>query len=242
MKSTFKARRIFTLSAAGLLLAAMLVQAADVAKQPARTSPAWLRDGVIYEIFPRDFSSAGDLNGVTAQLDRLKNLGVTILWTMPIHPIGEKFRKGGFGSPYSIKDYYAVDPNYGTVDDYKRLVSEAHKRGLKVIMDVVPNHTAWDSVLMKHPEFYKQDAKGKIIPPLPEWTDVAALNYTSPQLREYMIAMFKYWVQTCDVDGFRCDVASMVPTDFWVQARTELEKTKPDIMMLAEASKPELLV
>ena len=242
MKSTFKARRIFTLPAAGLLLAAMLVQAADVSKQPARTSPAWLRDGVIYEIFPRDFSSAGDLNGVTAQLDRLKDLGVTILWTMPIQPIGEKGRKGCFGSPYSIKDYYAVDPNYGTVDDYKRLVSEAHKRGLKVIMDVVPNHTAWDSVLMKHPEFYKQDAKEKIIPPLPEWTDVAALNYTSPQLREYMIAMFKYWVQTCDVDGFRCDVASMVPTDFWVQARTELEKTKPDIMMLAEASKPELLV
>jgi cyclomaltodextrinase len=242
MNSTFKARRIFTLPAAGLLLAAMLVQAADVSKQPARTPPAWLRDGVIYEIFPRDFSSAGDLNGVTAQLDRLKDLGVTILWTMPIQPIGEKCRKGSFGSPYSIKDYYAVDPNYGTLDDYKRLVSEAHKRGLKVIMDVVPNHTAWDSVLMKHPEFYKQDANGKITPPVPEWTDVAGLNYASPQLREYMIAMFKYWVQTCDVDGFRCDVASMVPTDFWVQARTELEKTKPDIMMLAEASKPELLV
>lgn len=219
----------------------MLVQAADVSKQPARTSPAWLRDGVIYEIFPRDFSSVGDLNSVTAQLDRLKDLGVTILWTMPIHPIGEKLRKGGFGSPYSIKDYYAVDPNYGTVDDYKRLVSEAHKRGLKVIMDLVANHTAWDSVMMKHPEFYKQDANGKIMPPVPEWTDVAGLNYASPQLREYMIAMFKYWVQTCDVDGFRCDVASMVPTDFWVQARTELEKIKPDIMLLAEASKPELL-
>jgi cyclomaltodextrinase / maltogenic alpha-amylase / neopullulanase len=242
MNSTFKARRIFTLPAAGLLLAAMLVQAADVSKQPARTSPAWLRDGVIYEIFPRDFSSTGDLNGITAQLDRLKDLGVTILWTMPIHPIGEKLRKGGFGSPYSIKDYYAVDPNYGTVDDYKRLVSEAHKRGLKVIMDLVANHTAWDNVMMKHPEFYKHDAQGKVIPPVPEWTDVAGLNYGSPALREYMIAMFKYWVQTCDVDGFRCDVASMVPTDFWVQARTELEKTKPDIMMLAEASKPELLV
>jgi len=241
MKSTFKARRIFTLPAVGLLLAAMLVRAADVSKQPARTPPAWLRDGVIYEIFPRDFSSAGDLNGVTAQLDRLKDLGVTILWTMPIQPIGEKGRKGSLGSPYSIKDYYAVDPNYGTVDDYKRLVSEAHKRGLKVIMDVVPNHTAWDSALMQHPEFYKQDANGKIIPPLPEWTDVAGLNYASPQLREYMIAMFKYWIQTCDVDGFRCDVASMVPMDFWEQARTDLEKIKPDIMMLAEASKPELL-
>ncbi|MGO8838295.1 MAG: alpha-amylase family glycosyl hydrolase [Limisphaerales bacterium] len=241
MKSSFKACRILLLLAAGPWLAAMPAQAGDVSNQPARSTPAWLRDGVIYEIFPRDFSSAGNLNGVTAQLDRLKDLGVTILWTMPIQPIGEKGRKGSLGSPYSIKDYYAVDPDYGTVDDYKRLVSEAHKRGLKVIMDVVPNHTAWDSVLMKHPEFYKQDAKGNIIPPLPEWTDVASLNYASPQLRAYMIAMFKYWIQTCDVDGFRCDVASMVPTDFWEQARAELEKTKPDIMMLAEASKPELL-
>jgi glycosidase len=241
MKITLKDRRIFTLSVAGLLLGAMLVRAADVSKLPARPSPAWLRDGVIYEIFPRDYSSAGDLNGVTAQLDRLQDLGVTILWTMPIQPIGEKCRKGALGSPYSIKDYYAVDASYGTVDDYKRLVSEAHKRGLKVIMDLVANHTSWDSVLLQHPEFYKQDANGKIISPLPEWADVAGLNYANPQLRAYMIAMFKYWVQTCDVDGFRCDVASMVPTDFWEQARTELEKTKPDIMMLAEASKPELL-
>jgi cyclomaltodextrinase len=241
LKCTFNVCRIFALAVAGLSLAALLAQAADVSKQPARTPPDWLRDGVIYEIFPRDFSSAGDLNSVTAQLDRLKDLGVTILWTMPIHPIGEKGRKGSFGSPYSVKDYYAVDPNYGTLDDYKRLVSEAHKRGLKVVMDMVPNHTAWDSVLMQHPEFYKQDVNGKIIPPLPEWNDVAGLNYASPQLREYMIAMLKYWVQTCDVDGFRCDVASMVPTDFWNRARTELEKTKPDIMMLAEASKPELL-
>jgi cyclomaltodextrinase len=241
MNCTFTIRRIIILPAAGLLLAAMLAQAADVSKLPARTPPAWLRDGVIYEIFPRDFSAAGDLNGVTAQLDRLKDLGVTILWTMPIHPIGEKGRKGSYGSPYSVKDYYAVDPSYGTVDDYKRLVSEAHKRGLKVIMDAVPNHTAWDSVLMKHPEFYKQDADGKIIPPQPEWTDVAGLNYASPELRAYMIEMFKSWVQTCDVDGFRCDVASGVPTDFWNQARAELEKTKPDIMLLAEASKPELM-
>ena len=241
MNCTFKARRILSLAVAGLWGATMLVQAADVAKLPARTSPDWLRNGVIYEIFPRNFSAAGDLNGVIAQLDRLKSLGVTILWTMPIQPIGEKGRKGSLGSPYSIKDYYAVDPHYGTVDDYKRLVSEAHKRGLKVILDVVPNHTAWDSVLMQHPEFYKQDANGKIIPPLPEWADVAGLNYTNPQLREYMIAMLKYWIQTCDVDGFRCDVAYMPPTVFWNQARTELEKTKPDIIMLAEASKPELL-
>ncbi len=217
-------------------------RAENLSQIPSRTSPTWLRDGVIYEIFPRDFSTAGTLNGVTARLDELKDLGVTILWTMPIHPIGEKFRKGDFGSPYSIRDYYAVDPHYGTLSDFKRLVAEAHKRNLKVIMDLVANHTAWDSVMMQHPEYYKQNAAGKIVPPVPEWTDVAGLNYGNPKLRDYMITMMKYWVQTCDVDGFRCDVASMVPTDFWEAARAQLESLKPDIMLLAEASKPELLV
>jgi glycosidase len=241
MNVKLKAGRKLVLVLAVLLLAPGFARAGDPAKQTARIPPAWLRDGVIYEIFPRDFSAAGNLNGVTAKLDQLKNLGVTVLWIMPIHPIGEKCRKGDFGSPYSIRDYYAVDPNYGTVDDFKNLVAGAHQRGLKVIMDLVANHTAWDSVLMTNKDFYKQDAAGNIIPPVPEWTDVAGLNYANPRLREYMIAMMNYWIQTCDVDGFRCDVASAVPTDFWEQARAELEKNKPDIMMLAEASKPELL-
>jgi cyclomaltodextrinase len=241
MKNIINVRRFFVLSAVGLLLATVLVQAADVSKQPARISPDWLRNGVIYEIFPRDFSAAGNLNGVTAKLDQIKDLGVTVLWIMPIHPIGEKGRKGDFGSPYSIRDYYAVDPNYGTLDDFKNLVAGAHQRGLKVIMDLVANHTSWDSVMITNKDFYKQDANGNIISPDPGWTDVAGLNYANPQLREYMIAMMKYWIQTCDVDGFRCDVAWGVPTDFWEQARAALETTKPDIMMLAEASKPELL-
>ena len=232
-----------SLLAAGCLFAGAIVHAGqDFSHETAPASPPWLRDGVIYEIFPRDFSPTGNLAGVTARLDELKKLGVTILWIMPIHPIGEKFRKGEFGSPYSISDYYAVDSNYGTLDDFKRLVAEAHQRGLKVIMDLVADHTAWDSVMMKHPEFYKQDAQGRSLPPIPEWTDVAGLNYTSPQLCDYMIAMMKYWVQTCDIDGFRCDVASMVPTGFWLEARAELKKIKPDLMLLAEASKPELLV
>ncbi len=169
--------------------------------------------------FHATFPAGGNLDGVTARLDELKDLGVTILWIMPIHPIGETLRKGPFGSPYSIKDYYAVDPHYGTVDDFKRLVAEAHKRNMKVIMDLVVNHTAWDSVMMRHPEYYKHNAAGKIISPVPAWSDVAALNYANPQLREYVITMMKYWVQTCDVDGFRCDVASMVPIDFWESAR-----------------------
>jgi cyclomaltodextrinase len=235
-------KRIIVWFTTALILVSPRVRAnVDVSGITARPSPDWLRSGTIYEIFPRDFSGAGNLNGVTAKLDALHSLGVNILWTMPIHPIGEKFRKGEFGSPYSIKDYYAVDPNYGTVGDYKRLVSEAHKRDMKVIMDLVANHTAWDSVMMLYPEFYKHDAQGKIISPVPAWTDVAALNYDNPELRQYMIAMLKYWIKTCDVDGFRCDAAAMLPTDFWEESRTELAKVKPDIMLLAEASKPELL-
>ena len=213
----------------------------EISTLNARPSPAWLRSGTIYEIFPRDFSPAGNLAGVTAKLDELHQLGVNILWTMPIHPIGEKFRKGDFGSPYSIKDYYAVDPHYGTLADFQALVAGAHQRGMKVIMDLVANHTAWDSVMMTNHDFYKQDAAGEVIPPVPEWTDVAGLNYASPGLRQYMITMLKYWVRTADVDGFRCDVASMVPTDFWEQVRRELTTIKPDIILLAEASKPELL-
>ncbi len=227
-----------------LLFSALFVARADrdVSRTSARTSPQWLRDGVIYEVFPRNFSAGGDLKGVTAGLDQLQRLGVTIVWLMPVHPIGDKCRKGAFGSPYSISDYYAITPDYGTVADLKQLVAEAHQRNMKVIMDIVANHTAWDSVMMAHPEFYKRDASGKPLPPVPDWSDVAGLDYSNPQLREYMIAMMKHWIKECDVDGFRCDVAYMVPTDFWEQARTELQKEKPDIMLLAEANKPELLV
>lgn len=225
-----------------LMLLAPLVRAdALPADATARSSPDWLRDGTIYEIFPRDFSPAGNLAGVTAKLDQLHQLGVDILWLMPIHPIGEKFRKGDYGSPYSVRNYYAIDPQYGTLADFKALVNGAHQRGMKVIMDIVANHTAWDSVMMTNKAFYKHDASGHVIPPVPEWTDVAGLNYNNPQLRQYMIAMLEYWVKTADVDGFRCDVAYMVPTSFWEEARAALTKIKPNIIMLAEASKPELL-
>jgi cyclomaltodextrinase / maltogenic alpha-amylase / neopullulanase len=243
VKSQLFGKDLFVFLFAALLVLVSLHVGArmDVSGVTARPSPDWLRSGTIYEIFPRDFSLAGNLGGVTAKLDELHGLGVNILWTMPIHPIGNKFRKGKFGSPYSVKDYYAVDPNYGTVSDYKQLVSEAHKRGMKVIMDLVADHTAWDSVMVQHPDYYKHDSKGNIIPPVPEWTDVAALDYSNPKLRHYMIAMLKYWVQTCNVDGFRCDAAAMVPTDFWKQVRIELTKVKPDIILLAEASQPDLL-
>ena len=168
----------------GLLVFAALTTFAAEPVKCAVSSPQWLRQGTIYEIFPRDFSPEGNFNGITARLDDLKDLGVNILWLMPINPPGEKLRKGTLGSPYAVRDYYAINPDYGTEADLKRLISEAHQRGLKVIIDIVANHTAWDSVLMQHPEFYKHDASGKIMPPNKDWTDVAGLNYANPELRQ----------------------------------------------------------
>ena len=144
---------------------------------------------MVYEIFPRNFSASGDFKGITARLDELKDLGVDVLWLMPIQPSGEKGKKGTLGSPYAVRDYYAISPALGSTNDFRELVAAAHQRGLKVILDVVANHTAWDSVLMSQPEFYKQDASGKVVPPVPEWSDVAGLNYANPALRTYMIAM-----------------------------------------------------
>jgi len=213
----------------------------DVSKEVARSTRDWVRDGVIYEIYPRAFSPEGNFKAVTSKLDDLKQLGVTILWLMPIHPIGQEKKKGTIGSPYAVRDYYGINPDYGTKRDLQQLISEAHRRGMKVIIDVVANHTSWDSVLMKHPEFYKRDAEGNITYPH-DWYDIAALNYSNQQLRVYMTDMLKYWLRDFELDGFRCDVAGEVPTDFWENARVELEKIRPDIVMLAEAHKPELLV
>ena len=160
---------------------------------------------------------------------------------MPIHPIGQDKKKGTIGSPYAVRDYYAINPDYGTKEDFKKLITEAHRRGMKVIIDIVANHTSWDSVMMKWPEFYERDAKGQITYPH-DWSDVAELNYENPKLRRYMIDMLKYWIREFDLDGFRCDVAEEVPTDFWENARAELDKIKPDIVMLAEGHKAELLL
>ena len=213
----------------------------DVSKESARPIKPWIRDAVVYEVFPRAFSKEGTFNAITAKLDRLKELGVTILWLMPIHQIGQEKKKGTIGSPYAVRDYYSINPEYGTSDDFRRLIAEAHKRGLKVIIDIVANHTSWDSVLMKNPEFYRRDAQGKIIWPY-DWTDIAWLNYENPKLRDYMIDMLKHWIREFDLDGFRCDVAGEVPVEFWERARVEIEKIKPDIVMIAEASKPDLMV
>jgi cyclomaltodextrinase / maltogenic alpha-amylase / neopullulanase len=235
-------RSAYCLIAFVLLTPGILAQDAGsgIGSTPARTSPEWLKSGVIYQIFVRSFSAQGDLNGVTARLDELHALNVNILWLMPIHPDGQVKKKGSLGSPYAVKDYYAIDPALGTKDDLHRLVAEAHKRQMKVIIDMVANHTGWDSVMMAHPEFYKKDKDGHVTSPY-DWTDVAALDYSNPKLRRYMTDMLLYWIKDFDLDGYRCDAAGEIPTDFWEQARVELERVKPDIMMLAEASKPELL-
>ena len=213
---------------------------ASVASLQARPSPDWLKSGTIYQVFVRSFSPTGDLNGVTARLDDLHNLGVNIIWLMPIHPYGQVKKKGSLGSPYAVRDYYAIDPPLGTKDDLHRLVQEAHKRQMKVIIDMVANHTPWDSVMMAHPDFYKKDKEGHVTYPY-DWTDVAALDYSNPKLRRYMTDMLLHWIKEFDLDGYRCDAAAEVPTDFWEQARKALDQVKPDIIMLAEAQKPDLL-
>ena len=206
----------------------------------ARTPPPWLEKAVIYEIFPESFSPAGNFAGVTSKLDDLQKLGVNVLWLMPIHPMGQYKKKGTLGSPYSVRDFYAINPAYGTKDDLHHLIDEAHHRQMKVILDIVANHTSFDSVMIAHPAFYKRDAQGNILYPH-NWTDVAKLDYTNPELRKYMTDMLLYWVRDFHVDGFRCDAAGEVPTDFWESARIALDRLQPGLLLLAEASQPDLL-
>ncbi len=202
---------------------------------PAVASPDWVRDAVLYEIFPRDYGPNGTLDDITADLDRLQVLGVNVLWLMPVQPLGREHRKGTFGSPYSIRDYRAVNPELGTLADMRRLVTEAHARGMRVILDWVANHTAWDNPLtVEHPEWFTRDASGKLKPPVADWWDVVDLDYDAPGLRSYMIESMRFWITEAGIDGFRCDVAGMVPLDFWERARRELTRTKPDLMLLAE--------
>lgn len=212
------------------------------ADEQARTSERWVNEAVIYEVYLRSFSPEGTFQGLEKRLPFLKDLGVNVLWLMPIHPIGELNRKGTLGSPYSVRDFRDVNPEFGSKEDFRRLVASAHEQGLRIIIDLVANHTAWDSdLLLNHPEWYTHDEDGAIVSPNADWTDVADLNYEHHELRKYMLESMLYWIREFDIDGYRCDVADLVPTSFWVQARHEMEKIKP-VMMLAEASAPELHV
>ncbi|MEA3316794.1 MAG: alpha-amylase family glycosyl hydrolase [Bacteroidota bacterium] len=202
--------------------------------------PEWTKNLSIYEANIRQYSEKGSFKEFEKSLPRLKKLGTDIIWLMPIYPIGEKNRKGSLGSYYAVKDYKAVNPKFGNLEDFKSLVNKAHELDMYIILDWVANHTAWDNQLIyDHPEWYTKDSTGSIIAPVPDWTDVADLNYENKAMREYMIGALKFWVKETNIDGYRCDVAGMVPTDFWENAREQLDKIKP-VFMLAEANTPEL--
>lgn len=203
-------------------------------------SPAWLENAVIYEANLRQGTTTRDLKGLQRELPRLKDLGVDIIWLMPIHPISKEQRKGKLGSYYAVQNYKEVNPEFGTIEDMKEFVRTAHTLGMKVILDEVCNHTGADNAWVKeHPEYFARNEKGEMFGPY-DWTDVFMLDYTNPGTREAMTDALTYWVKDVDIDGYRCDVAGMVLTDFWEEVRPKLEAIKP-VMMLAEADKPELL-
>ncbi|WP_299885133.1 alpha-amylase family glycosyl hydrolase [uncultured Lacinutrix sp.] len=223
-----------------------------------------MESAVIYEANIRQYSKKGDFKSFTKDIPEIKKLGVKIIWLMPIFPISETKRKatGGefasliedkttrekmLGSYYAVSDFTKINPEFGTIDDFRDLVKTAHDNGIYVILDWVPNHTGWDHTWLKtNPEFYTKNAKGEITDPLNEdgipvgWADVADLNYDNKDLRNQMVKDMSYWIEKEDVDGFRCDVAGSVPTDFWQEAIPQLREKK-DLFMLAEAWEPELL-
>jgi len=208
---------------------------------PALAAPEWVRHETIYEVNVRQFSTAGNFAGVEADLPRLRQLGVGVLWLMPIHPIGEQNRKGPLGSPYAVRDYYGVNPEFGTEADFARLVEAAHAQGFRVILDWVGNHTAWDNPLVtQHPEFYVHDAQGHGVPPSgTDWTDVVQLDFTNHAVWDYEIAAMTHWIRDFKIDGFRCDFASGVPTAFWDELSARLRAVRPDLFLLAEAEVPQ---
>ena len=192
--------------------------------------PAWSKNAVIYEVNVRQYTPEGTFKAFEEHLPRLKELGVDIIWLMPVHPIGEKNRKGSLGSYYSVQDYVAVNPEYGNMEDFKDLVNKAHSLGMYVILDWVANHTAWDNAWIEdHPDWYTRDENGEMIAPF-DWTDVAKLDYNSEAMRLAMIEAMKFWVAEAYIDGYRCDVAGEVPVEFWDQARAELDKIKAQFL------------
>lgn len=216
----------------------MTATAPTTATRPAE--PDWAINAVLYQCNIRQFSPQGNLGAVQQAVPRLKALGIDVLWLMPIHPVGKERRKGSLGSPYSVQDYYAVNPDFGSLDDMKNLVQTAHNEGIKVILDWVPNHTSWDAVWKtEHPEYYSRYNGDFTVPlnergePITDWSDVCDLDYGNPALRRAMIDAMQFWLRETDIDGFRVDMAGLVPNDFWVEARPALDSVKT-VFMLAE--------
>ncbi|KOH43951.1 alpha-amylase family glycosyl hydrolase [Sunxiuqinia dokdonensis] len=204
--------------------------------------PEWLNDAVLYEVNIRQYTPEGTFKAFAEHLPRLKDLGVDILWIMPIHPISEEKRKGRLGSYYAVQDYKGINPEFGTMEDFQKLVSQAHDLGFKIIIDWVANHTGWDHQwIYDHPEWYTKDSTGAIIPPNPDWSDIADLNFDEQPMRRAMIDAMDFWLEEADIDGFRCDVAWGVPQDFWEDARASFDSIKPVYMLAEDEDHPALL-
>lgn len=200
-------------------------------------TPKNLRNKMMYQVFVRNHSSEGTFAKVEEDLDRIKALGADIIWLMPIHPIGEKNRKGSLGSPYAIRDYRAVNPEFGTLEDFKSLVGAIHQRDMKCIIDVVYNHTSPDSVLSaEHPEWFYHKPDGSFGNRVGDWTDIIDLDYSNKELWDYQIDTLKMWAEI--VDGFRCDVAPLIPIEFWERARAEVAEIRPGAIWLSESVEP----
>lgn len=203
--------------------------------------PEWTKNATIYEVNIRQYTTEGTFKAFENHLQRLRDMGVDILWIMPIHPIGEKGRKGTLGSPYSVKDYYGINPEFGDMESFKHLIDTIHAMGMHVIIDWVANHSARDNQLVTdHPDWYIKGRDNNFVStPWRDYDDIIDFDYSQPGLREYMTNAMKYWLKETDIDGFRCDVASFVPIDFWENTRAELDKIKP-VFMLAEAADRDL--
>ena len=228
-----------------VICAAPLVRSAELpqicADRLAVGVPDWIRTATIYEINVRQYSAAGNFAAVTADLPRIRDLGVNVLWLMPIHPIGEVNRKGPLGSSYAVRDYLAVNPEFGTEADFRAFVDAAHVQGFRVILDWVGNHTAWDNPLStQHPDYYVRDAKGSFVPPIGfDWTDVIQLDFKNPAVLDYEFKAMAHWITDFGVDGFRCDFSTGVPTVFWNDLSARLRKLRPDLFLLAESELPQ---
>ncbi len=197
------------------------------------TMPLWSNDAVLYELNVRQFSDDGTFSAVEEKVDELARLGVDVIWFMPVHPIGMVNRKGPLGSYYSISDFRDVNPEFGTMEDFRSLVDRIHDAGMHVMMDWVPNHSSWDNSLAEeHPGWYKKDSSGQFVSPY-DWTDVIQFDWSSEGLQEYMLNALLFWVKEMDIDGFRVDHPHVTPADFWLKARIEMDKIRP-VLMLAE--------
>ncbi len=219
-----------------------------VAVEMMKHIPSWSKDMNMYEVNIRQFTPEGTFSAFEKHIPRLKKMGVDILWLMPIYPISETKKKGSLGSYYAVTDFTKVNPEFGTLEEFQKMVNTIHENNMKIILDFVPNHTGWDHVWIKdHPDYYTQDKDGNIVDPIDPstgeswgWTDVADLNFDNKDMRKHMISDMAHWISNENIDGFRMDVAHGVPVGFWKEVSDHLTGVKKDVFMLAESEVPAL--